>query len=149
VHWVIRPMSCVLCPVSFEVPTPAEYADSVLFSLQHEAKELKLYDQSGRVFIHPSSILFSEAGFKSGFLAYFAKAETSKVFLRDATEVSPSVSESASVTSGLIIPQPHLNHLPPSHLLLPLVRPFSPFRPFPFLTRSSCAYALRSWTAGS
>ncbi|GFZ45856.1 hypothetical protein JCM24511_03588 [Saitozyma sp. JCM 24511] len=53
----------------------------------HEAKELKLYDQSGRVFIHPSSILFSEAGFKSGFLAYFAKAETSKVFLRDATEV--------------------------------------------------------------
>jgi len=54
---------------------------------QHEAKEVKLFDQAGRVFIHPSSILFSEAGFKSGFLAYFQKAETSKVFLRDATEV--------------------------------------------------------------
>lgn len=47
-----------------------------------------MFDQSGRVFIHPSSILFSESGFKSGYLAYFQKAETSKVFLRDATEVS-------------------------------------------------------------
>ncbi|OXG91457.1 ATP-dependent RNA helicase A [Cryptococcus neoformans A2-102-5] len=53
----------------------------------HEAKEVKLYDQSGRVFIHPSSILFTESGFKSGYLTYFSKAETSKVFLRDATEV--------------------------------------------------------------
>jgi ATP-dependent RNA helicase DHX57 len=85
-------VSFVLRPVSFgvHVHVAGEYADSGLFSLQHEAKELKLYDQSGRVFIHPSSILFSEAGFKSGFLAYFAKAETSKVFLRDATEVGPS-----------------------------------------------------------
>ena len=46
-----------------------------------------MFDQAGRVFIHPSSILFSESGFKSGYLAYFGKAETSKVFLRDATEV--------------------------------------------------------------
>ncbi|ORX33843.1 putative ATP-dependent RNA helicase A [Kockovaella imperatae] len=53
----------------------------------HEAKEVKMFDSSGRVFIHPTSILFSESGFKSGYLAYFAKAETSKVFLRDATEV--------------------------------------------------------------
>ena len=49
-----------------------------------------MYDPSGRVFIHPSSVLFSESGFKSGYLAYFSKAETSKVFLRDATEVSHS-----------------------------------------------------------
>ena len=47
-----------------------------------------MFDQAGRVFIHPSSVLFSESGFKSGYLAYFGKAETSKVFLRDATEVS-------------------------------------------------------------
>ncbi|ODN98303.1 ATP-dependent RNA helicase A [Cryptococcus wingfieldii CBS 7118] len=53
----------------------------------HEAKEVKLFDQAGRVFVHPSSILFNESGFKSGYLAYFSKAETSKVFLRDATEV--------------------------------------------------------------
>ena len=57
---------------------------------QHEAKEVKMFDQAGRVFIHPSSVLFSESGFRSGYLAYFAKAETSKVFLRDATEVSLS-----------------------------------------------------------
>jgi ATP-dependent RNA helicase DHX57 len=56
--------------------------------LQHEAKEVKLFDKSGRVFLHPSSILFAESGYKGGFMAYFAKAETSKVFLRDATEVS-------------------------------------------------------------
>ncbi|WVQ98990.1 hypothetical protein IAU59_006122 [Kwoniella sp. CBS 9459] len=53
----------------------------------HEAKEVKMFDQAGRVFVHPSSVLFNESGFKSGYLAYFAKAETSKVFLRDATEV--------------------------------------------------------------
>ncbi|WWC89843.1 uncharacterized protein L201_004771 [Kwoniella dendrophila CBS 6074] len=53
----------------------------------HEAKEVKMFDQSGRVFIHPTSVLFNESGFRSGYLAYFAKAETSKVFLRDATEV--------------------------------------------------------------
>jgi hypothetical protein len=57
-------------------------------TFQHEAKEVKMFDQAGRVFIHPSSVLFSESGFKSGYLAYFGKAETSKVFLRDATEVS-------------------------------------------------------------
>lgn len=53
----------------------------------HQAKEVKFFDQSGRVFLHPSSVLFTENGLKSGFVAYFAKAETSKVFLRDATEV--------------------------------------------------------------
>ncbi|WWC60817.1 uncharacterized protein I303_103393 [Kwoniella dejecticola CBS 10117] len=53
----------------------------------HEAKEVKMFDQAGRVFVHPTSVLFNESGFKSGYLAYFAKAETSKVFLRDATEV--------------------------------------------------------------
>lgn len=54
---------------------------------EHEAKEVKFFDNAGRVFLHPSSILFSESGWKKGYLAYFAKAETSKVFLRDATDV--------------------------------------------------------------
>lgn len=54
----------------------------------HHAKEVKFFDQNGRVFLHPTSVLFGEAGvLKSGFVTYFAKAETSKVFLRDATEV--------------------------------------------------------------
>ena len=69
---------------------------------QHEAKEVKYFDSSGRVFIHPSSILFSESGFKAGFLAYSSKAETSKVFLRDATEVRIS-SSLWLLTSGPVV----------------------------------------------
>lgn len=53
----------------------------------HEAKEVKFFDSAGRVFLHPSSVLFAESGWKKGYLAYFSKAETSKVFLRDATDV--------------------------------------------------------------
>jgi HrpA-like RNA helicase len=54
---------------------------------EHEAREVKFFDSAGRVFLHPSSVLFSESGWRKGYLAYFSKAETSKVFLRDATEV--------------------------------------------------------------
>ncbi|KAL7424264.1 putative ATP-dependent RNA helicase ucp12 [Cryptotrichosporon argae] len=53
----------------------------------HEAKQVKFFDRAGRVFLHPSSVLFAESGFRPGYVAYFQKAETSKVFLRDATEV--------------------------------------------------------------
>lgn len=53
----------------------------------HEAREVKFFDRQGRVFLHPSSIMFGESGWKRGFVAYFSKAETSKVFLRDATDV--------------------------------------------------------------
>ncbi|KAJ7070765.1 P-loop containing nucleoside triphosphate hydrolase protein [Mycena amicta] len=65
------------------------------------AKEFKMYDirSSGgsgkgpkergdnRVFLHPQSVLFDVATWKSPFLVYFHKHMTSKVFLRDATEV--------------------------------------------------------------
>lgn len=52
------------------------------------AKEYKMYDlREGRVFLHPASVLFEEATWKSPFLVYFNKHMTSKVFLRDATEV--------------------------------------------------------------
>lgn len=52
------------------------------------AKEYKMYDlREGRVFLHPASVLFNAAVWKSPFLAYFHKQMTSKVFLRDATEV--------------------------------------------------------------
>lgn len=50
---------------------------------------------TGRVFLHPSSILFKSANnLKAGFLTYFSRSVTSaavdtKVFLRDATEVRP------------------------------------------------------------
>ncbi|KAJ7897125.1 P-loop containing nucleoside triphosphate hydrolase protein [Mycena olivaceomarginata] len=52
------------------------------------AKEFKMFDlREGRVFLHPQSILFEVAQWKSPFLVYFHKHMTSKVFLRDATEV--------------------------------------------------------------
>lgn len=55
---------------------------------ENTAKEFKIYDlKEGRVFLHPASVLFGNAAWKSPFLVYFHKAMTSKVFLRDATEV--------------------------------------------------------------
>ncbi|KAF7307178.1 Dead deah box [Mycena indigotica] len=67
------------------------------------AKEFRMYDirssaggggpgkkpgtGDNRVFLHPQSILFDVASWKSPFLVYFNKHQTSKVFLRDATEV--------------------------------------------------------------
>ncbi|EMD42249.1 hypothetical protein CERSUDRAFT_110776 [Gelatoporia subvermispora B] len=55
---------------------------------ENTAKEFKIYDlKEGRVFLHPSSMLFGINTWKSSFLAYFQKQATSKIFLRDATEV--------------------------------------------------------------
>ena len=63
----------------------------------NEAKEYKFFDirkpstpaegESSRVFLHPASVLFSSAEWRSPFVVYFQKQMTSKVFLRDATEV--------------------------------------------------------------
>lgn len=54
----------------------------------HHAKDVKFYDQNGRVFLHPMSTLFSQKTFKSRFLSYFTKVQTSKVYVREVTEVS-------------------------------------------------------------
>ncbi|KAL0581083.1 putative ATP-dependent RNA helicase ucp12 [Marasmius crinis-equi] len=55
---------------------------------ENVAKEYKIYDlREGRVFLHPGSILFGNASWKSSFLVYFQKSMTTKLFLRDATEV--------------------------------------------------------------
>ncbi len=55
---------------------------------ENTAKEFKMYDlKEGRVFVHPASVLFNATAWKSPFLTYFQKQMTSKVFLRDATEV--------------------------------------------------------------
>ncbi|KAJ4485738.1 P-loop containing nucleoside triphosphate hydrolase protein [Lentinula aciculospora] len=55
---------------------------------ENTAKEFKIFDlREGRVFLHPSSILFGHASWKSPFVTYFQKVMTSKMFLRDATEV--------------------------------------------------------------
>ncbi|KZT69049.1 P-loop containing nucleoside triphosphate hydrolase protein [Daedalea quercina L-15889] len=56
---------------------------------ENTAREFRLYDMKGgeRVFVHPSSVLFSEAAWRAPFATYFQKQATSKVFLRDVTEV--------------------------------------------------------------
>ncbi|KIK70609.1 hypothetical protein GYMLUDRAFT_148068 [Collybiopsis luxurians FD-317 M1] len=59
-------------------------------SVQREntAKEYKLFDlRDGRVFLHPSSVLFGHASWKSPFAVYFNKVMTTKLFIRDATEI--------------------------------------------------------------
>lgn len=55
---------------------------------ENTAREFKIFDlREGRVFLHPGSVLFGEAAWKAPFLVYFHKYMSSKVFLRDATEV--------------------------------------------------------------
>ncbi|TFK41870.1 P-loop containing nucleoside triphosphate hydrolase protein [Crucibulum laeve] len=55
---------------------------------ENTAREFKIFDlREGRVFLHPASVLFGTAAWKSPFLVYFHKHMTTKVFLRDATEV--------------------------------------------------------------
>ncbi|KAI9280775.1 P-loop containing nucleoside triphosphate hydrolase protein [Sporodiniella umbellata] len=55
---------------------------------EKEAKEIKYFTKDdGRVFLHPSSLLFTNNSYQSAFLTYFSKMTTSKVFIRDGTEV--------------------------------------------------------------
>ncbi|KAI8987072.1 P-loop containing nucleoside triphosphate hydrolase protein [Pilobolus umbonatus] len=52
------------------------------------AKEIKYYTKNdGRVFLHPSSMLFDNNSYHTLFLTYFSKMITSKTFIRDGTEV--------------------------------------------------------------
>jgi HrpA-like RNA helicase len=60
--------------------------------LDPEARKIKYFNQeNGRVFVHPSSTLFDAQGFSgaAGYVAYFGKMATSKVFIRDLTRMSP------------------------------------------------------------
>ncbi|KAJ3062934.1 hypothetical protein HDU98_001250 [Podochytrium sp. JEL0797] len=56
----------------------------------HNSKEIKFFtDGTQEVFLHPSSCMSSVALFEDLLVIYHAKVLTSKVFLRDATMVSP------------------------------------------------------------
>ncbi|KAG9026944.1 hypothetical protein FRB95_008310 [Tulasnella sp. JGI-2019a] len=81
-----------LWPRIAKVSTPKAVFDKVqsgTVERDHEAKEFKVFEDSERVFIHPQSIMFDTLDtVKSRFFAYFAKSMTTKVFLRDVTEVS-------------------------------------------------------------
>ncbi|KAL4912272.1 P-loop containing nucleoside triphosphate hydrolase protein [Aspergillus aurantiobrunneus] len=58
------------------------------FEIDPDARTIKYFNQeNGRVFIHPSSLLFSAQSYANAaaYLSYFTKMETSKVFIRDLT----------------------------------------------------------------
>jgi ATP-dependent RNA helicase DHX57 len=56
---------------------------------ENSAVEFRVYDLNReRVFIHPGSVLFSEAAWKPPFVCYFTKHATKKTYLRDCTQVS-------------------------------------------------------------
>ncbi|KAL5000309.1 P-loop containing nucleoside triphosphate hydrolase protein [Aspergillus recurvatus] len=67
-----------------------KFASSITgtFEVDPDARTIKYFNQeNGRVFIHPSSLLFSAQSFPNAaaYLSYFTKMETSKVFVRDLT----------------------------------------------------------------
>ncbi|KAH9008329.1 P-loop containing nucleoside triphosphate hydrolase protein [Lactarius hengduanensis] len=52
------------------------------------ARQWRARDMRGeRVWVHPASVLFAEARWRSGVVVSFRRVETAKVFLRDVTEV--------------------------------------------------------------
>ncbi|KAI0447537.1 DEAD/DEAH box helicase [Xylaria telfairii] len=56
--------------------------------LDPEARTIKYFThENGRVFIHPSSVIFDNQGFtgNAAFLSYFTMISTSKIFIRDLT----------------------------------------------------------------
>lgn len=53
-----------------------------------DPSDLKFYDFTERVFLHPGSFNFECGKFTDSFLAYFSKIQTGKVYLRDSTCVS-------------------------------------------------------------
>lgn len=61
------------------------------------AKEYQFHDMfskdvQGRLFLHPSSVLFEETRWQSKVVVYFQKVSTSKIFIRGVTEVKELVS---------------------------------------------------------
>ncbi|ORY78254.1 P-loop containing nucleoside triphosphate hydrolase protein [Protomyces lactucae-debilis] len=55
----------------------------------HVSREIKYFTNDGRVFLHPTSVLFSEIEYKqSAFLAFHQQVETSKKFIKQNTPVS-------------------------------------------------------------
>ncbi|KAI9373677.1 P-loop containing nucleoside triphosphate hydrolase protein [Aspergillus egyptiacus] len=67
-----------------------KFASSVTGTVEvdPDARTIKYFNQeNGRVFIHPSSLLFTAQSYTNAaaYLSYFTKMETSKVFIRDLT----------------------------------------------------------------
>lgn len=92
-----------LYPRVMRIMRPMEkYVDLVglgAVSVRHTAKEFRFFTRSrgpksgpgedDRVFIHPSSINFNTNDWSCPWLVYHERVHTSRVFVRDCTEVSP------------------------------------------------------------
>lgn len=72
---------------------------------ENTAKEYRIYDANtaepaanARVFIHPSSVLFSESTWKTRFLVFFQKHMTAKVYIREVTQASKPFTSEACKT---------------------------------------------------
>ena len=78
--------------------------------LDPEARTIRYFSQdNGRVFVHPSSTLFDSQGFSgnAAFLSYFSMISTSKIFVRDLTRKSLTLSfiSSSFISSFILYPQ--------------------------------------------
>ncbi|ORX44750.1 P-loop containing nucleoside triphosphate hydrolase protein [Hesseltinella vesiculosa] len=80
-----------LNPHLARIKTPETKYDKIISGTverKKEAREFKYYTKDdGRVFLHPSSILFNHNQYDAAYLTYFSRMATSKTFLRDGTEV--------------------------------------------------------------
>lgn len=79
-----------------------KFASSITGSLEldPDARTIKYFTQdTGRVFLHPSSTLFSTQTYPSGteYMAYFTKMASSKVFIRELTRTSAAPSSSLPI----------------------------------------------------
>lgn len=94
-----------LYPQTLRISYPPQRYQSTVsgaLAVDPESREIKYFDNdNNRVFIHPSSTLFSAQGFRNnaGFMSYFNKVETSKVFVR---ELTPSGSYGMLLFGGKI-----------------------------------------------
>jgi ATP-dependent RNA helicase DHX57 len=73
-------------------PPDTKYHDTASGAVakEHKAQELRLRSKTReRVFLHPESVNFDEGNFDTRWLAYYAKVQTARVFVRDSTAVSP------------------------------------------------------------
>ena len=61
-----------------------------------------------RVFLHPSSVLFTQDRWKEPILCYFRKTVTTKPFLRDVTEVSGQAEDVCVIWGKTLIGDPRL-----------------------------------------
>lgn len=80
-----------LYPNVIKVKMPdAKFDKMIAGAVERETvtKEIRMFTKDdGRVFLHPSSILFQANQYQVPFLVYFSKLETSKIFVHDATMV--------------------------------------------------------------